>query len=298
MITILGPTASGKTHLAVNLAYELDAQIISADSRQVYQGMDIGTGKDLNEYEINGKKIIYHLIDILPAGAEYNVFRFQDDFLQLYKQLSSEKMILCGGTGLYLDAVLKAYHLIKVPIDPIFHQKYEEKSIKTLITELENIRKTHNTTDFKNKKRLIRALEIAIFEEQNKKLKNDFPIIENTVFGISIERSILKERINKRLDERLNTGMIEEVENLMKQGITLEKLLYYGLEYKFIGQYLQKELTYEKMHNLLQIGIHQYSKKQMTWFRRMEKQGIKIHWIDGLLPTNEKIEFIKEKLKV
>lgn len=298
MITILGPTASGKTHLAVHLANELDAQIISADSRQVYQGMDIGTGKDLNEYEINGKKIPYHLIDILPAGAEYNVFRFQEDFLQLYKQLSSEKMILCGGTGLYLDAVLKAYHLIEVPIDPIFHQKNEEKSTETLIIALENIKKTHNTTDFQNKKRLIRALEIAIFEEENKNLKNDFPIIENTVFGISIERSILKKRINKRLNERLNTGMIEEVEYLMTQGITLEKLLYYGLEYKFIGQYLQKELTYEEMHNLLQIGIHQYSKKQMTWFRRMEKQGIKIHWIDGLLPTNEKIEFIKETLKV
>lgn len=298
MITILGPTASGKTHLAVQLAYELKAEIISADSRQVYQGMDIGTGKDLNEYEIDGKKIPYHLIDILPAGAEYNVFRFQEDFLQLYKQLLSEKMILCGGTGLYLDAVLKAYHLIEVPIDPIFHKKCEEKPIEMLISELEQIKKTHNTTDFQDKKRLIRALEIALFEEQNKNSKNDFPIIKNTVFGISVERSVLKERINKRLNERLNTGMIEEVENLMKQGISLEKLLYYGLEYKFIGQYLQKKLTYDEMHEQLQIGIHQYSKKQMTWFRRMEKQGIKINWIDGLLSTNEKIEFIKETLKV
>lgn len=297
MITLLGPTASGKTNLAVHLAKEINGEIISADSRQVYQGMDIGTGKDLKEYEINGQKIPYHLIDILPAGAEYNVFRFQEDFLKIHQQIASEKIILCGGTGMYIESILKGYRLLEVPIDKMFHKKAMEISTEELSIQLQNIKKAHNTTDTSDKKRLIRALEIALYEQKHQDKINSFPTIQNTTFGISIERNILKERITKRLHDRLQEGMIEEVEKLLTNGVTTEKLYYYGLEYKFISQFLLNELSYDEMIKKLNIGIHQFSKKQMTWFRRMEKQGMKIHWLNGNLSIQEKIAEIMTTLK-
>ncbi len=296
MITLLGPTASGKTHLAVNLAQQINGEIISADSRQVYQGMDIGTGKDLSEYTINGQQIPYHLIDILPAGAEYNVFRFQEDFIALYKQIDSQNIILCGGTGMYIESILKGYRLLEVPIDNYFHQKASQCSIEELAKKLQSIKQTHNTTDTSDKNRLIRALEIALYEQKHQDKINDFPKIQNTTFGISIERDILKERITKRLHNRLNEGMIDEVEQLLKNGVSTEKLYYYGLEYKFISQYLINELSYDEMVKKLTIGIHQFSKRQMTWFRRMEKQGMKIHWLEGNLSTKEKIKRIMTTL--
>ncbi|MCP4522276.1 MAG: tRNA (adenosine(37)-N6)-dimethylallyltransferase MiaA [Cytophagales bacterium] len=294
MITILGPTASGKTHLAVQLAHQIQGEIISADSRQVYQGMDIGTGKDLTEYEIDGTKIPYHLIDILPAGAEYNIFEFQQDFLKIHKQIASERMILCGGTGMYLEAILKGYRLLKVPINEAFHEEKGKLSILKLLQELNEVKQTHNTTDSIDKNRIVRALEIAIYEQEHQELIHSFPKIENTTFGILVEREKLKNKITKRLYERLDEGMIKEVSDLLDQGVDRTQLELYGLEYKFISQFLHQELSLEEMTHKLMIAIHQFSKRQMTWFRRMEKKGMKINWLDEQLSTEEKIKQIQK----
>lgn len=292
MITILGPTASGKTNLAVKIASLVNGEIISADSRQVYKGMDVGSGKDIAEYTLDGIDIPYHLIDICDAGEEYNVFRFQKDALAAIDKIkANDRMpIFCGGSGMYLESVLKGYELQGVPMNAALRLKLEGKSKEYLADYLANLRNLHNTTDTANLDRLIRSIEIAEYQKENppKKLKLE----DNITFGINFHRSDIKERITKRLEERLDTGMVEEVEALLKSGVTADKLIFYGLEYKFVTQYINGELSYNDMFQKLNSSIHQFAKRQMTWFRKMEKSGHKIYWIDGNLDLDQKVNQI------
>lgn len=299
LIVILGPTAAGKTTLAANLALQIDGEIISADSRQVYRGMDIGTGKDLADFEIDSNKIPYHLIDIVDAGAEYNVFEYQKDFLKAYENITQRNKtpILCGGSGLYIDAVVKGYRFLEVPENTALRQELELKSIDELNALLLNYKAVHNTTDSIYKKRIIRAIEVAKFQTEHEALIRDFPKINHLIFGIDFDREIIKKRITRRLKNRLeNEGMIDEVKQLIANGVDPEKLKFYGLEYKLITEYLQNELNYNDMYQKLNTAIHQFAKRQSTWFRKMEKDGFKIHWIDGNLPLNEKINFVTQRL--
>ncbi len=293
MITILGPTASGKTNLAVNLAYRINGEIISADSRQIYRGMNIGTGKDIEEYKFQNTAIPYHLIDIVDAGYEYSVYEYQRDFLTAYNNitLKDKTPVLCGGTGMYLEAVLKGYKLVKVPENINLRNKLKDKTDEELVNLLASFKSLHNITDTKDRERLVKAIEIAIYYSENPE-QTSFPEIKGKIFGICFERNVLKERITGRLHNRLKNGMIEEVKQLLESGITSEKLKYYGLEYKFIAQYIAGELNYSEMSQNLNIAIHQFAKRQMTWFRRMEKNRIKINWINGDLALNEKINII------
>ena len=298
LITILGPTATGKTSLAAHLAYEINGEIISSDSRQVYRGMTIGTGKDLNDFIINEKKIPHHLIDILDAGGEYNVFEFLNDFHNAFNEviLKEKTPIMCGGSGMYLESVLKGYTLLKTPIDNEYRESLNKKTYEELIEILSKLKKLHNKSDISSRERLIRALEIS-GKSEDFNIKNSFPKIESDVYGIYFDREIIKKRITERLVIRLKEGMIDEVKQLLENGITIEKLKYYGLEYKFIAMYLENEITYEEMFEKLNIAIHQFSKRQMTWFRKMEKNGIKINWIDGNFSINEKINYILNNTK-
>jgi tRNA dimethylallyltransferase len=295
LIVILGCTATGKTNVAVNLANSIGGEIISADSRQVYRGMNIGTGKDLSEFTVEDKNTPYHLIDIVDAGEEYNVFEYQKDFLNAYKDIKQRKQqaILCGGTGMYLEAVLKGFRLIEVPINEELRESLNGISEQELVELLQASKKTHNTTDSIERERIIRAIEIAQFEQKNEALINDYPKINSKIFGIQFEREVLKERITNRLKHRLkHEGMIEEVEGLIKSGVNPSKLMFYGLEYKFITQFLLGEIDRNEMFNQLNIAIHQFSKRQATWFRKMERNGFEINWIDGNLPLNEKVDYI------
>ncbi|MDD5570330.1 MAG: tRNA (adenosine(37)-N6)-dimethylallyltransferase MiaA [Bacteroidales bacterium] len=293
LITILGPTATGKTTLAANLASQIDGEVISADSRQVYRGMDIGTGKDLQDFNIAGKIIPYHLIDIVEAGYEYNVYEYLKDFRKVYEENISrnKKTILCGGSGLYIEAVLKGYKLTDTPVDNEFRKKINTKTDVELIKMLSEYRNMHNTTDTTSRERLIRALEIAYYNSIQTN-ETEFQKTESDVFGIYFERDIIKKRITERLKKRLESGMIYEVKNLIEKGVSADKLKYYGLEYKFITQYISGETGYNEMFEKLNIAIHQFAKRQMTWFRKMEKNGIKINWIDGNLSIEEKIKQI------
>lgn len=300
LIVILGVTATGKTRLAVNLATKVNGEIISADSRQVYRGMDIGTGKDLKEFEVNNQTVPYHLIDIVDAGDEYNVFKFQQDFLTVFSAIKNrcKQAILCGGTGLYLDAVLKGYRFLEIPENSLLREKLSQRSTVELVEMLKQYKALHNTTDTQHRKRLIRAIEIAQFESENEALKRDFPKINYQLFGIHFDRAIIKKRITHRLKTRLEEeGMIDEVKGLINRGVTHEKLQYYGLEYKFISSYLLNEISKEELFEKLNIAIHQFAKRQATWFRRMEKQGFDINWIDGNLPLGEQLNRIEELLK-
>lgn len=299
LIVILGITATGKTSLAAHLAAKIGAEIISADSRQVYRGMDIGTGKDLKEFEVNNKFIPYHLIDIVDAGEEYNVFKYQQDFLKVYADIKNrdKKAILCGGTGLYLDAVLKGYHFLEIPENKLLREELNLLSTQVLIEMLKQYKALHNTSDTQHKKRLIRAIEIAKYESEHEALKRNFPTINHQLFGIHFDRATIKKRITHRLKIRLEEeGMIEEVEKLLNNGVNHEKLQYYGLEYKFISSYLLNEISKETLFEKLNIAIHQFAKRQATWFRRMEKQGYIINWIDGNLSMEEKLKRIEELL--
>lgn len=285
LICILGPTASGKTKYAVKMAYEIGGEIISADSRQVYRGMDIGTGKDLSDYTINGIQIPYHLIDIVAAGEKYNLFQYQKDFERVYDDIRSrgKQPILCGGTGLYIDAVTRGYSLAEVPENPQLRSELEKLSMEGLISKLESMKKLHNKTDIDSKKRVIRALEIETFR-QNCPVEYVKTVPINTRFiGISVSREERLARIDRRLRERLEHGMIEEVKRLMDSGISPEDLIYYGLEYKFVTLYLLEKLTYEEMEKQLSVAIHQFAKRQMTWFRGMERRGVRIEWIENRL---------------
>jgi len=298
MITILGPTATGKTNLAAHLAHLINGEIISADSRQVYRGMDIGTGKDLADYSIEGKIIPYHLVDIVEPGYEYNVFEFQKDFLNAYSAIDERGSIpiLCGGTGLYIESVLKGYKLINVPKNELLREELELKSEAELIEILETLKNLHNTTDTSERERLIRAIEIQKYYDNNPAIDTFFPKIETKIFGIDYDRRVVRMRITERLEERLKNGMIEEVQGLLNSGVKPEQLTFYGLEYKWVTDYLEGNLAYNEMFRRLNTAIHQFSKRQMTWFRRMEKQGFVINWIDGNLSLNEKVAYILKNL--
>lgn len=280
LITILGPTACGKTTFATNLAYHLDAEIISADSRQVYRRMDIGTGKDLSEYIVQGKQIPYHLIDITDPGYKYNVYEYQRDFLRAYEAIRSrgKRIILCGGTGLYLESILRGYRLSTVPQNLALRQALGSKSLAELTTILKSYKALHNTTDVDTAQRAIRAIEIEEHYRQHTKAERPFPTLHCLTLGLSIEREARRKRITKRLKQRLSAGMIEEVQALLDSGVSPEDLIYYGLEYKYVTQHLQGRLSKEELFHVLEIAIHQFAKRQMTWFRGMERRGITIHW--------------------
>ena len=280
LITILGPTACGKTSFAANLAYHLDAEIISADSRQVYRRMDIGTGKDLSEYTVQGKQIPYHLIDIVEPGYKYNVYEYQRDFLTAYEAIRSrgKRIILCGGTGLYLESILRGYRLSTVPQNLALRQALESKSLAELTTILRSYKALHNTTDVDTAQRAIRAIEIEEHYRQHTGAERPFPTLHCLTLGLSIEREARRKRITKRLKQRLSAGMIEEVQALLASGVSPEDLIYYGLEYKYVTQHLQGRISKEALFHVLEIAIHQFAKRQMTWFRGMERRGITIHW--------------------
>ncbi len=295
LITVTGPTASGKTGFAAHLAHLLNGEIISADSRQVYREMDIGTGKDLDEYKIHGQQIPYHLIDIKAPGYKYNVYEFQQDFLKAYEDITSRgKMpFLVGGTGMYIEAVTKGYKLINVPVNESLRVELEKEEIDVLVKQLKSLKpELHNTTDIKNKKRTIRAIEIATYYQNHEEIDVTFPAIEQVILGVKFGRESRRRRISERLKMRLESGMIKEVEQLLKY-VKPEDLIFYGLEYKLITQYLTGTLKKEEMVKKLEIAIHQFAKRQMTWFRKMEREGAKIHWLDGHMFLEEKLNRAK-----
>lgn len=303
MITILGPTASGKTDIATHLAAELSAEIISADSRQVYRRMDIGTGKDLADYVVDGKRVPYHLIDIVEPGTKYNLFEYQRDFLEAYNDIRSrgKNVILCGGTGLYIESVLKGYRLIPVPENKELRHKLEGKSLLELTSILERLKaennsNMHNSTDVDTSKRAIRAIEIEMAYKEAHIEERTFPKIYNVIIGVGIDRDLRRMKITRRLDQRLQDGMVDEVKSLLDSGIPADDLIYYGLEYKFVTEYILGKSTFEEMHRSLEIAIHQFAKRQMTWFRGMERRGFTIHWIDAADSMEEKINEIKKVL--
>lgn len=291
LITILGPTASGKTPLAAALASRLDSEIISADSRQVYRGMDLGTGKDLADYTVAGKTIPYHLIDIVDPGYKYNVFEYQRDFLQAYQSVRERGKlpILCGGTGLYLEAVLKGYRLIPVPENPELRNRLSDKSLDELTRILSSYKKLHNSTDVDTVKRAIRAIEIEEYYLTQDVEERSFPTINSLIIGVDIDRELRREKITRRLKQRLDEGMVDEVRRLIAGGVSPDDLIYYGLEYKYLTLYAIGELTFEEMFHQLEIAIHQFAKRQMTWFRGMERRGFTIHWVDASLPMEQKV---------
>ena len=295
MVTILGPTACGKTSFATRLAYEVGGEIISADSRQVYRCMDIGTGKDLSDYVVEGVEIPYHLIDIEDAGEKYNLYRYQNDFLKAYETVKSNGHIpiLCGGTGLYIESVLRSYRLSHVPQNPELRASLEGKSLNELTSILTSYKRLHNTTDVDTAQRAIRAIEIEDFYRRQPMDERDFPQIDSLVIGLDIDRDLRRQKISKRLRQRLDEGMVDEIRGILDSGVSPESLIYYGLEYKFVTQYVIGELTYEEMASQLEIAIHQFAKRQMTWFRGMERRGIEIHWINANAPMEERLEMVK-----
>ncbi|MDR3119546.1 MAG: tRNA (adenosine(37)-N6)-dimethylallyltransferase MiaA [Mediterranea sp.] len=295
LIAILGPTASGKTPFAAALAYTFDAEIISADSRQLYRGMDLGTGKDLEDYTVNGKQIPFHLIDIADPGYKYNVFEYQRDFLVAYKDIRSRGKfpVLCGGTGMYIESVLKGYKLPPVPANPQIRKQLEGKTLSELTGILGTYKTLHNTTDTDTAKRAIRAIEIEAYYATHEAEEKEFPLIKSLIIGLDIDRELRREKISRRLKQRLADGMVEEVKGLLEKGVPAADLMYYGLEYKFLTLYVTGQIGYDEMYNRLEIAIHQFAKRQMTWFRGMERRGFKIHWINAAIPTEEKIRKVE-----
>jgi tRNA dimethylallyltransferase len=304
LITILGPTASGKTPLAAALAKEVDGEIISADSRQVYRRMDIGTGKDLADYHVVGHSvadIAYHLIDICEPGTKYNLFQYQQDFYDAYQDIRArgKQPILCGGTGLYIEAVLKGYKLSPVPQNQALRDSLEGKSLDELTKLLIDLKEKngsnmHNKTDVDSCQRAIRAIEIETYNMEHPTPCRELPPVDSLIIGVNIDREERRKKITKRLKARLDEGMIDEVKGLLAEGIAPDDLIYYGLEYKFVTEYLIGKLSYEEMFQRLEIAIHQFAKRQMTWFRGMERRGFMIHWIDAMLPMEEKVKKIIE----
>ena len=300
LIAIVGPTASGKTTLAVALAKRIGTEVISADSRQLYRGMDIGTGKDLDEYTIDGETIPYHLIDICPAGYRYNLFEYVRDFNAVYADIKArgKQPLLCGGTGLYVETVLKGYSLPPVPENKALRESLQEKSLDELAEMLRSYKTLHNTTDIDTCKRAIRAIEIAEFySRQEPELLEPRPLQNSLIVGVNIDRELRRTKITRRLHERLKEGMVEEVKSLLESGIEPDSLIYYGLEYKFLTEYIIGHTTYDEMVERLEIAIHQFAKRQMTWFRGMERRGHTIRWIDATLPTDEKVDIIEQWIK-
>lgn len=298
LIVVLGPTASGKTAFAARLAHSLHTEIISADSRQVYRGMDLGTGKDYDDYMVNGEKVPVHLIDIVDAGYKYNVYEYQHDFLNAFEEISGKGKlpVLCGGTGMYIEAVLKGYRLIEVPANPELRGELEKLGNEELVKLLKSHKVLHNTTDITQRKRLLRAIEIEEYYKVHPQKDIAYPKIDPFIIGIDIDRSTRRSGISKRLKKRMETGMLEEVKSLLEKNIDPDTLIYYGLEYKFITMHLLGQLSREEMFKQLETAIHQFGKRQMTWFRGMERRGYDIFWIDGLLPMEEKIRIARAKL--
>lgn len=299
LIVVLGPTASGKTNFATQLAHNIDGEIISADSRQIYRQMDLGTGKDLNEYIIDNQQIPYHLINIANPGYKYNVFEYQADFFKAFEDVSSRgKMpIMCGGTGLYIESVLKKYKLINVPINQELRNSLQNKSLSELKIILAQYKKLHNDTDTDTVPRAIRAIEIEDYYQDNAEIEVDLPPINPLVMGINIDREARRRKITKRLIERLDSGMIDEVKQLLDMGLTADDLIYYGLEYKYLTLHITGKLSYDEMVKQLNVAIHQFAKRQMTWFRGMERKGTTIHWMDAFEPIDMRIERVLNLLK-
>ncbi|MCQ2110782.1 MAG: tRNA (adenosine(37)-N6)-dimethylallyltransferase MiaA [Bacteroidaceae bacterium] len=298
LITILGPTASGKTQFAAALADRLDAEIISADSRQVYRGMDIGTGKDLADYTVGSHRIPYHLIDIADAGSKYNLYQYQTDFLKAYNDIRSRgrRVILCGGSGLYLESIIKGYRLVSAPENPELRKSLEGKSLAELTEILKGYKELHNTTDVDTAKRAIRAIEIEECYRQTPVSEKEFPSLSSLTVGIDIDRDLRRQRITDRLEARLQEGMIEEVQRLLDNGVNADDLISYGLEYRYVTLYLTGKLELRYMKKELEVAIHQFAKRQMTWFRGMEKRGTHIEWIPFGCSMEQKIAFVENLL--
>ncbi len=299
MVTILGPTACGKTSLAVELALAVDgAEIISADSRQVYRGMDIGTGKDLSEYKRGDRIVESHLLDIVDAGEKYNLFEFQRDFLVAYKDIVSRQgfPIMCGGSGMYVESILRGYRLLPVPENPALRAELEKKSLEELTEILSGYKTLHNNTDTDTVKRAVRAIEIEEYYLTCPVEEREFPKLKSLTIGVSVDRELRRSRISRRLKERLDSGMVDEVKELLDSGLTPDQLIYYGLEYKYLTLYLVGKMSYDEMVKGLEIAIHQFAKRQMTWFRGMEKRGVDICWVDATLPKEELVADIKKKM--
>jgi len=297
LLVLLGPTAVGKTRLAALLAHAVKGAVISTDSRQVFRGMDIGTGKDISDYVVNGQVVPFHLVDIVDAGTEYSVFSYLNDFRDVYNRIvaTGKLPVVCGGTGLYVEAVLMGYKLTEVPEDPEFRKSLEHLSNDQLVSKLEGMRTLHNSTDSIFRERIIRALEIESFRSG----KNPAPVVDiadAVVFGLRFDRQTIRERITLRLESRLKNGMIEEVRGLLRNGISPERLNYYGLEYRYITAYLQDEISYDKMFGLLNTAIHQFAKRQMTWFRRMERNGVQIRWLEGENGEEYNLEIMQQEV--
>lgn len=299
LITILGPTASGKTPFAAHLAHKLGSEIISADSRQLYRKMDLGTGKDLIDYTVNGDLVPYHLIDICEPGYRYNLFEYQRDFLTAYNAIRANNKlpILCGGTGLYIESVLKGYRMTPVPENPKLRESLEGLSLEALTAHLQQYKELHNTTDVDTCKRAIRAIEIQEYYLEHPLEQREFPAINSLIIGVDIDRDLRRQKITNRLRQRLEEGMIDEVRTLINRGIPAEDLIYYGLEYKYLTLYVIGKLTYEDMFTQLETAIHQFAKRQMTWFRGMERRGFHIHWLSATLPLEDKIAQVEALLK-
>lgn len=296
LISIIGPTASGKTALAVEVARAMKGEILSADSRQVYRGMDIGTGKDIAEYGSGGTRVPYHLIDIVDAGEKYNLFEFQRDFLAAYSDIVSRGAlpVMCGGSGLYVESVLKGYRLIPVPENGELRARLEGKSMEELTTILATYKKLHNTTDVDTKKRAIRAIEIEEHYARTPAHEREFPLLNSLIVGVDVDRDVRRERISRRLRARIDEGLVDEVRALLEGGLSPEQLIYYGLEYRYVTLYLTGALGLDDMIKNLETAIHQFAKRQMTWFRGMERRGLKIKWIDVSLPLQERVGLIKD----
>jgi tRNA dimethylallyltransferase len=298
LLVVTGPTASGKTALAATIAQRVGGEVISADSRQVYRGMNLGTGKDYDDYLVDGTRIPCHLIDIADPGYKYNVFEYQRDFNKVYSNLKKRKIfpIVCGGSGMYADSIITGYKMFEVPPDSGLRFELEKKSLEELKEILLTFKNLHNTTDTDSKKRVIRAIEIAHSTRNIGVYYSKFPKVRALLVGIMFDRDARRKRISERLKQRLENGLVDEVKNLIDKGINTETLIYYGLEYKFITLYLTGKTSYQEMARDLEIAIHQFAKRQMTWFRGMERRGIKINWIDGQLPLEEKVEKVLELL--
>lgn len=299
MITILGPTASGKTALAAALAYKIGAEIISADSRQVYSGMTVGTGKDLDDYVVNGRQIKYHLIDIARPGDKYNIYEYQRDFHKVYAELAQRGVmpILCGGSGLYIETVLKGYSLSTVPQNPELRQRLSGKTLEQLTEILVDLKARnnscmHNRSDVDTAQRAVRAIEIEEYNLHHPSSNTEFPPVESVIIGVDIDRESRRARITERLRQRLEHGLVEEVEGLLESGVSAEDLIYYGLEYKYVTEYVTGRTTRDEMFKGLEIAIHQFAKRQMTWFRGMERRGFTINWVDWHMSMDEKLEYI------
>jgi len=299
LLVILGPTASGKTTFAAHLAKRLDGEIISADSRQIYRGMDLGTGKDIEDYTIDGYTIPHHLIDIVDAGYKYNVFEYQADFFKAFEQVQKNNRlpIMCGGTGMYIESVLKKYKLINVPVDQALRDSLQGKNLEELTEVLRSYKSLHNQTDTDTVKRAIRAIEIEEYYQKNPEIVVELPSIKPLIIGVNINREERRRKITNRLKKRLDEGMVDEVKQLIESGVAPEDLIYYGLEYKFLTMHVTGELSYNQMFDKLNVAIHQFAKRQMTWFRGMERKGANIHWLNVEEPMEQRLDKVIGLLK-